>query len=94
MHDDWLLEVLRDIGDYAQKNDLGWLVPLMDEAYKAARKELNPSAPVPMSWSGAGKSQKSAPVSQANYAQSATVLAFPADHLNSASAQIMGSKGR
>ena len=36
----WLVDVLKDIGDYAQNNKLTWLSTLVDEAHQVARAHL------------------------------------------------------
>jgi hypothetical protein len=40
MKHDWLLEVLRDIEDYAMVNQMDWLVPLANKVNAIARSEL------------------------------------------------------
>jgi hypothetical protein len=44
--DDWLVEVLHDIQEYAILNEYTWLVPLMNEAYVAAQRELRPTVSI------------------------------------------------
>jgi hypothetical protein len=46
MRDDWLIDVLCDIEDYALQHQLTWLVPLIERAHIAAMRELTPSAPI------------------------------------------------
>lgn len=92
MHDDWLVEVLHDIGVYAEKNDLTWLVPLIDQAYKAALTELNPSAPIPMNRHGFPQYEKSE-ARDPEPRKSATLLTFPLDSMNVAWAKIVTGKG-
>ena len=48
MRDSWLLDVLKDLEDYAIKNDLAWLISDISRAYSAARKEVIGSAIIPL----------------------------------------------
>lgn len=76
MNDDWLLDVLWEIEDYAIKNDLTWLIPHIDRTYEAARKELNPNAPIPLQRASAlGRRAKL--TSSAAPMEMPIILAFP-----------------
>ncbi len=46
MRDDWLIDVLRDIEDYALQHQLTWLAPLVEKAQMAALRELTHGAPI------------------------------------------------
>jgi hypothetical protein len=44
---DWLVDVLRDIRDYAQKNDLPQLLPLIGAACVMMEREIDPVSMAP-----------------------------------------------
>jgi hypothetical protein len=48
MHEDWLVQVLREMEGFAKANNMASLFPLIEAGYEAARRELKLSAPIPL----------------------------------------------
>ena len=84
MQDDWLLGTLRDIGVYAAMNNLHSLVPLMEQAYQAARQEIRPASPIPMSWPIATRSANdpSPPSASRVHVELARVVVLPSKSIS------------